>query len=315
MTLLKYMKAQLLTKLAAFSLLATTVFGAGDGWMTDFEAAKKKAATENKDLLVEFTGSDWCPPCKMLNENVFSKPEFVKNASEKFVLVALDFPREKKLPAAEKAQNDKLIAHYGVEAFPTILLCDTNGLPYASHGFAQGGPSQYLASLTSKIPAKTKFKEAVAAAQKLEGKAKAKALWSAINALEGVPVAMSFKSVLKSIETADPTDSKIAGIQMDADMAALKEGDDYKPLFAKFDTYLDATKLQGAEKQQIMTKKLDILYKMKDFDGMRRILNEIIAVDPESRVGKGLTGIKPRIDMMEEAYKKEQTTKKPAVIK
>ena len=308
------MRANLLTKLAAFTLLATSAFGAGEGWMTDFEAAKKKANTENKDLLVEFTGSDWCPPCKTLNANVFSKPEFVKEASEKFVLVALDYPNEKQLPKAEKAQNEKLIGLYGVDAFPTILLCDANGMPYARHGFQEGGPKDYLESLETMIPAKAAFKQSVAAAEKLEGEAKADALWAALNGLQGVPIGLAFDSVLQSIKAADPSDAdgKITGIYIDAEMAALQEGEDYKPLFAKYDAYLAKSKVAGEQKQQMMTKKLDILYKMKDFDGMRTVIDEIIAIDPESRMGKGLAASKPRIDMMEEAYKKEQTSKQPA---
>jgi len=310
------MRANLLTKLAAFTLLATSAFGAGDGWMTDFAAAKKKAAAENKDLLVEFTGSDWCPPCKMLNKNVFSKPEFVKNASEKFVLVALDFPNEKQLPAAEKAQNDKLIALYGVQSFPTVLLCDASGMPYAANGFQPGGPTEYLAALTAKLPAKAAFKAAVAAADKLEGKAKAAALWTALGTLEDVPVAMSQASVLKSIKAADATDVKVEGIYINAEMANLKAGDDYMPAFNKYDAYLAKTKVEGEEKQQQMTKKLDILFKMKDFAGMRTVIDAIIAIDPDSKMGKGLLSSKPRIDMMEKAHKQEQAekAKKPAAV-
>jgi len=136
---------------------------------------------------------------------------------------------------------------------------------------------------------------------------------------------MSFDPILQSIKAADPTDSKIAGINIDTEMQTLKEGDDYKPLFDRFDAHIVATKLAGEEKQQIMTKKLDILYKMKDFAAMRTVIDQIIAVDPESRMGKGLTASKPRIDMMEEAYKKEQAakagnkpkseTKEPAEVK
>ena len=42
------------------AITASLSHAAGDEWMTDFEAAKKKAAAENKSLLVDFTGSDWC---------------------------------------------------------------------------------------------------------------------------------------------------------------------------------------------------------------------------------------------------------------
>ena len=44
--------------------------------MTDYAAAKIKAAAEQKPLLLEFTGSDWCPPCMRLNKEVFSQKVF-----------------------------------------------------------------------------------------------------------------------------------------------------------------------------------------------------------------------------------------------
>lgn len=43
----------------ATALVSTSVIAAQSSWMIDFEAAKKKAAAEKKDLYVNFTGSDW----------------------------------------------------------------------------------------------------------------------------------------------------------------------------------------------------------------------------------------------------------------
>lgn len=97
---------------------------APEGWQTDVDAALALAKTENKAVMVEFTGSDWCPPCMMMKKEVFSKKEFVKGASEDFILVHLDFPNgdpelaEKNKPAAEK---------YKIEGFPTVILLDSEG--------------------------------------------------------------------------------------------------------------------------------------------------------------------------------------------
>ena len=60
---------------------------AAEGWITDMDAAKKQAAEQKKDLMIEFTGSDWCPPCMQNDANVFSKPDFQKEAQKNFVLV------------------------------------------------------------------------------------------------------------------------------------------------------------------------------------------------------------------------------------
>ena len=87
------------------ALLLTPVFGAGN-WHTDFEAAKKQAAKEKKDLLIDFTGSDWCGWCIRLKKEVFDEAAFEKGVADHFVLVELDYPRDKsKLSEKTKAQS------------------------------------------------------------------------------------------------------------------------------------------------------------------------------------------------------------------
>jgi thioredoxin-related protein len=104
-------------------------------WLTDFEAAKAKAHAENKLLLMKFTGSDWCPPCMMLEKQVFSKPEFAEYAAKHLVLLELDFPRRKELPAEQRAANTKLAQEYGIEGFPTVIVLDANAKPLGQFGY------------------------------------------------------------------------------------------------------------------------------------------------------------------------------------
>jgi len=96
----------------------------GEGWGTDLDAAFETAKKEKKPVLVEFTGSDWCPPCKMMREKVFTKKSFIEKASKDFILVELDFPRGDK-ELAEK--NQPHAKKYNIEGFPTVILFDENG--------------------------------------------------------------------------------------------------------------------------------------------------------------------------------------------
>lgn len=117
-----------ITHFAALTLGAAMVSSAfakaPEGWETDVDAAIAIAKKENKSVMLEFTGSDWCPPCMMMAKKVFSKKEFVDAASKDFVLVHLDFPngdpelKEKNQPIAEK---------YEIEGFPTVILLDSEG--------------------------------------------------------------------------------------------------------------------------------------------------------------------------------------------
>jgi thioredoxin-related protein len=84
-----------LTIASAILVSSLSSFAGGEGWMHDIEAAKKKAAAENKDLFIDFTGSDWCGWCIKLNEEVFQHDPFKKGIADDFILVELDYPRDK----------------------------------------------------------------------------------------------------------------------------------------------------------------------------------------------------------------------------
>ena len=90
---MNYQKLLTLVSITFLGLVATAF--AGDGWLTDFEAAKAKAKAENKPMLLDFTGSDWCGWCVKLDKEVFSKAAFKDYADAELVLVEIDFPRNK----------------------------------------------------------------------------------------------------------------------------------------------------------------------------------------------------------------------------
>ena len=65
----------------------------GLNWENNLENAIQQAKKENKAVLVNFTGSDWCSWCKRLSAEVFQQKEFEDYAKENLVLVMLDFPK------------------------------------------------------------------------------------------------------------------------------------------------------------------------------------------------------------------------------
>jgi len=183
-------------------------FAAELGWVTDFEAAKSQAAAEHKDLLIDFTGSDWCVWCQKLDKEVFSQDAFAK-VKEKYVLVQLDYPRDKtKLSGFLQTQNEGLMKTYPIKGYPTVLLCDATGAPYAMNGYEEGGPDKYVTHLEELQGHKAARDEAFAKAAQAEGVEKAKILNGALNALDlGDKIATSYyMSVAAEIRTADPKD-------------------------------------------------------------------------------------------------------------
>ena len=138
------MKKFLLALLAAASAHAAPV------WLTDLDAAKAQGVKENKPVLVDFTGSDWCPPCKALHKAVFESPEFAAAAS-RYVLIELDFPRTKTQTPELKAKNREWQQKYAVNSFPTVLLLDAKSGDVFGRvgGFGGQTAKEYLAKLAA----------------------------------------------------------------------------------------------------------------------------------------------------------------------
>ena len=116
-------------------------------WLIDFKAAQAKAKAENKPMLLDFTGSDWCVWCVRLTQEVFSKEAFKAYAAESLVLVELDFPSRKPQSEVTKLQNEALAQKYGIRGFPTIVLLSPEGELIGRTGYQRGGPEKYIEHL------------------------------------------------------------------------------------------------------------------------------------------------------------------------
>lgn len=97
-------------------------------WLTDLDQAKKESTTQNKPILIYFTGSDWCGPCKMLKKDFFSSEEFEKK-STKFVLLKVDMPRRVDIITPEqKIKNKKVVKQYNKSGgYPNLVALNNNG--------------------------------------------------------------------------------------------------------------------------------------------------------------------------------------------
>lgn len=118
-------------KKLALLLIATlanfTLFAADGEWLTDLAKAQEKAKAEKKMVLIDFTGSDWCPPCKSLHKNVLTSPEFAAFAKDNLILVEIDFPKSKEQSAELKKANGELQKKFEVKGYPTVIVLDGEG--------------------------------------------------------------------------------------------------------------------------------------------------------------------------------------------
>lgn len=117
-------------------------------WGTDLPGALNQARLDNKMVLLDFTGSDWCPWCIKFDHDVLSTGEFANYAANKLVLVKLDFPRHADQSATLKEANHELSQRFNVSGYPTYVLLDQAGYELGRQvGYRDGGPNAFIAEL------------------------------------------------------------------------------------------------------------------------------------------------------------------------
>lgn len=296
---------------AAFALSST--FAAGEGWTSDFAAAKKQAASEKKDLLLDFTGSDWCSWCIKLSNEVFKHDPFKEGVKDKFVLVELDYPEdESKLTEATIKQNKELQEKYSIQGYPTILLCDAEGRPYAGTGYQEGGAEKYVEHLDELRKKKTARDEQFAKAESAEGVARAKALIAALEEMGLADEAVSefYGDVVKDIKAADPKDetgfvkkleAKEKLIDLQEKLSEFAEKEDHEGALAFIKKAADD--FDGEVKQQVVATQAMILAHLERFDESIKTLDEAKKISPESELAERIDGLKEQISEAKEASK------------
>lgn len=148
---------------------------ANSPWIQDFAAAKVQAAREQKDILLSFKGSDWCPPCQLMEREILATPEFLDKAPGRFVLVKVDFPQHE--PALSQvrdpAANLRLQQEFGVTGYPTIILTDAAGDAYGGFNqFVDGGAVRFLALLDKFQQVRVERDQVLGDVERKEGLAK-----------------------------------------------------------------------------------------------------------------------------------------------
>jgi protein disulfide-isomerase len=137
------MKTSLIAVISALALYSAS---AGE-WLTDLPKAQAQAKNENKLVMLDFTGSDWCGWCFKLRDEVFSLKEFKDYADKNLVLVEVDFPQKKKLSAELIKANNALQEKYNVQGYPTIIVLNGAGKKVGELGYMKGGPKAFIAAL------------------------------------------------------------------------------------------------------------------------------------------------------------------------
>ena len=273
---------------------------AEEGWLVSFEKAKEQAAKEGKPILMEFTGSDWCPPCKALHKNVLVKDVFKKEMPKHFVLLKLDNPKDKSKQTPEEIeQYKKLSKEYKVSGVPSIFLADAEGKPFFKKVGYSGQPAD---AWVKDVVAKTAIPEALEEAHAAKGIERAKLLDRALS-LMGSDAAAQRKDDVAEIIKLD-SDNKaglkakyegvLAATEIKDSLQAVMRGNrgaKTEELIAKIDELIKEKAPKGEALQEVLFAKSSLYFRAKDKIKAEKLLREAKKLAPDSKIGKRIDGI------------------------
>ena len=242
-----------------------------EGWVRSFAEAKELAAKEGKSILMEFTGSDWCPPCKALHKNVLGTETFKAEITKDFILLVLDNPRDKSLVSdAEQEQYKKLSAQYKVTGVPTVFLADAEGKPYHKQVGYSGDPAdKWVANARGKVKVLAQRDEFFAQASEAKGVERAKLLEKAIAGIDSAVALALYGDTIDEIISLDAEDT--AGLK--GKYAKLRQG------------------AINEAKQKELYQASYKLFQAGDKPGAKKLLLEAQAIAPETRLGQQIPKI------------------------
>jgi len=84
----------------------------------------REIPAEKRVRVILFTGTEWCPPCRQLDQSVISKAPWKEFAEKEILFRCVDIPRDgSRAPAGDR----ELVSRYGVRSFPTMVIVDRSG--------------------------------------------------------------------------------------------------------------------------------------------------------------------------------------------
>ena len=274
-------------------------------WTVNFEFAKKIAKEKDLNLLLLFTGSDWCVWCKKLNEEVFSQEAFQQEVVKMFVPVKFDFPSSFKFPKeiadGYAAERDK----YGVRGYPTVVLTDCEGNAFAVCGYQPGGAEGYITLLKNLVDGKKEL-EAKVAELKDGDEAAVSELYNALEEYsekfkdpcvkEGLKKYYDIcreksPEISRALEREEKIKQRLAEIDEQYKIGPGHDPSEATPekaqqAVADYEAVINSFKLEGEKKQEVLMKMAFAYITVQEDEKAQEYLDKAVEAAPESEIAE-----------------------------
>ncbi len=202
-------------KALPFSFISLALLGlAGTALALPHAASVDEALTmakeQNRSVLLDLTGKDWCPACIHLETKILGSEVLNKAVGSQYVVVEIDYPRAPEkiaaIPAEERRRREDIIKTFNVRGLPCLIYLDSSGLPYAIEQTVTRTPEEYLPVMAKAEETRAARDAALERAAAQEGMDKARSLAAALELLPE-PCQGQYRAVLAEIRALDPQDT------------------------------------------------------------------------------------------------------------
>ncbi len=269
------------------------------------EAALTAIKTDKRNIVLDFTGTDWCTACMHLKDKILSSGEFEQALGDKLVLVEVDFPRtptlKQQITPEEWERRENMLASYNLEALPSVVLLDAAGLPYGVIRGTRPKPADYIQLVQDAMAVRDARNAALQKATALQGMEKARALASALELLP-VECRDKYADVINEITSLDTEDT--LGYRGKADITGrrVRQLNALRELTTSFAGKLSAAEVQDAitqinhylaqpdlvpeARQRAILYKADSYALLRDYTNQVKYMREGIEAAPDTRRGQ-----------------------------
>lgn len=262
-------------------------------WLDDLRAALAAAGAEKKDVLLEFSRSEPdSKPGETLESKLLDQEPFRRSLGKTFVLLRM-VPSSRMSPA-RITEVATCAQRLGIERFPTFILLDSRGRPYArSERVAAdvAGYEQEFARLSAIRLERDKF---VALAAEAKGADRARYLDRALKVV--APFADSeytdLEAEIVKLDAQNAAglkskyDTTVAYRRIDAaiqnEVYPLIDRGNYKAALARIDRLISETKPPRPQLQLLVAFKGQLYYSLGEKKRAAQFLDQAIALDPTS---------------------------------
>ncbi len=264
-------------------------------WHRDYASALNEASQEGKKLLIVFTATDWIDICAKFHDEILGEPGFIEPVSERFSLLRLEFPKDRRLPREEAMQRAVLREAYRVRGFPTVVLTDISGRPFGINGYQELSPTEYADQILAIDEIHEETIASLREAEGLEGRERAEKIRLGIPELPGALAVRFYRREMEALLASDPQDglglaAPFRRLFADADynqerQRLLGEGK-WAEASALADRYIAEAALEGRPRQVVLLGRALVEQRAGEAEKTAVTLREILEIDPESEPGR-----------------------------